>query len=240
MKPELYNKEYTTGKILLESWRILKENFRLILLITLVVYVPVGAILAFIPVDKLMEQHGFAYALRIHVILESLIGIIASMAIAYVVKSRLDGQAISFRQALKKSLSRWTAALWTNSIMVIFLLGLTVLLIILGIMYYVYWIFVLYVVALQDKSGKDALNYSKVIVKGRWWKVATYYFIFGLWQLVVYLITYVPLIIFLPENFFINVATDLVFAIVTSCFMVVYVIFFINFDSTKKEVVAIS
>jgi len=240
MKPEIYNKEYTIGKILSESWKNFKENFRLILLITLIVYIPIATILAFIPVDNLIKQQGFLNSLQIYTrivqILEFLVGIIASMAIAYIIKSKIDGQIVGFGQALKKSLSKWPAAIGTELILGIFLLGLTLLLIIPGIIYYVYWTFVLYVVVLQDKFGKSALDYSKAIVKDRWWKVAGYSLIFGLLQLIVLASTYAPLMFFLPENFFVTIITDLIFDIVASFFTVVSVIFFINFDSTKKEI----
>ncbi|QQG46128.1 MAG: hypothetical protein HYY55_04175 [Candidatus Niyogibacteria bacterium] len=238
MEQEIYNKEYTIGKILSESWKKFKENFQLILLITLVVYIPVNIILAFIPIDALMEQwgtlRGFKIYMKVIQIFEGLIGIIASMAIAYIIKSKIDGQTISFGQALKKSMSRWPAAIGTNILFGIFLLGLTLLLIIPGIIYYVYWSFVLYIVVLQDKSGKSALDYSKAIVKGRWWKVAGYSLVFGLLGLIVGVIAGVPYW-FLPDNFATSIATDTLIDVVYSFFTVVSIIFFINFDSTKKE-----
>lgn len=240
MEQEIYNKEYTIGKILSESWRKFKENFRLILLITLIVYIPINIILAFIPIDTLMEQQGTLQGFRIYMkviqILEGLIGIIATMAIAYAIKNKIDGKSIGIGEALKKSFSRWGAAIGTNIILGIFLLGLTLLLIIPGIIYYVYWSFVLYVVILQNKSGKSALDYSKTIVKGRWWKVAGYSLVFGILSLIVGIIAGAPYW-FLPDNFLTSIATDTLIDVVSSFFTVVSIIFFINFDGTKKEVV---
>ena len=247
MKPEIYNKEYTIGEILLESWRSFKENFRLMLLITLVVYVPINTILAFVPFDKLIEQQGFLRGLKVYLrgiqVLEGLIGVIATMAIAYIIKSKIDGQIVSFGQALKKSLSRWLAAVGTNIILFIFLLGLVLLLIIPGIIYYGYWMFTLYPVVFQDKFGKDAMDYSKAIVKDRWWKVAGYSLVLGLLGLITMVLVGAILGFLLgfllPDNFFVNIASDIVsntiVDVVSSFFFtVVFVIFFINFDSTKK------
>lgn len=93
------------------------------------------------------------------------------MAIAYVVKNKIDGKAVNLEKALRKALSRWGSALGTNILMGIFLFGLTLLLIIPGVMYYIYWIFVPLVVILKNKGGQDALDYSKKIVEGRRRKV---------------------------------------------------------------------
>lgn len=95
------------------------------------------------------------------IILEGLVGIVAMMAIAYVVKNKIDGKAISIGEAFKKSLSRWGVAIGTNIILWIYLIGLTFLFVIPGIIYYFYWKFVILAVILNDKSGKEALDYSK-------------------------------------------------------------------------------
>ena len=185
-----------------------------------------------------MTQQGILQGLNFYFkaaqMLENLIGIIASMAIAYVVKSKIDGKTVSVGEALKKSLSKWSAAIGANLLAYIFLLGLALLLIIPGIIYYVYWSFVVYVVILQDKSGKSALDYSKTIVKGRWWKVAGYSLVFSLLSLIVGIITG-ALYLLLPGNFLTNMVTGTFIDVVSSFFTVVFIIFFINFDSTKKE-----
>ncbi len=242
MKQEIYKKEYTIRKIISESWKKFEENFYLILLITLAIYIPINIILYFVPIDALIEQQGALRGIRTYVkiiqILEGLIGIIATMAIAYVIKTKIDGKTVSFGQALKKSLSRWPVAIGTNIMLGIFLLGLTLLLIIPGIIYYVYWIFVLYIVVLHDKSWKSALDCSKAIVKGRWWKVAGYSLVFALFSFIVGIIVGIIPYWFLPENFLTSIFSDTLIDIVASYFTVVSVIFFINFDSTKKKGVA--
>ncbi len=248
MNQEIYKKEYSIGQILSESWKKFIQKFQLILLVTLAIYIPINIILFFVPFDALLEQMGGIQGFRIYMkiiqILEGLIGIIATMAIAYIVKQKIDGKTINFKEALKKSLSRWPAAIGTNIILGIFLLGLTLLLIVPGVIYYVYWIFVIYVVILHDKSGKNALDYSKSIVRGRWWKVLGYSLIFGILTLIASLsIGFVEGIIlgFLPENFVISIFEILLDSFtdfLLAYFTVVSVIFFINFDSTKKSEVS--
>lgn len=232
--------EYNLGKILSESWNKFKENFQSILLITLIIYIPINAVLAFVPIEGLMEQQGnwqgVRTYLRIMQVLEGFIGIIATMAIAYLIKSSLDNNNVTYSEALKKSLSRWGAAIITTFILGLFIFGLTLLLIVPGIIFYVFWIFAPLVVILKDKSGKSALDYSKSIVKGRWWKVALYSLVFGFLGLISGLLAGASFW-FLPDNFLTSVLIDTVIDIVASFFTVVSVIFFINLDSTKKEVV---
>lgn len=102
-----------------------------------------------------------------------------------------------------------------------------------GVIFYVYWIFVTYAVILSDESGRDALEHSKKIVKGRWWTVAGYSFVFGILGLTLGMIGSIPYW-FLPENLVTSIATDTLIDIFTSFSTVVSTIFFINFDSTKK------
>lgn len=119
MKQEIYKKHFSIGRILSESWKRFTENFQLILIITLIVYIPVNIILSFVPIGESIES--FKLYVRIIQILEGLIGIIATMAIAYVIKNKIDGKSIGIGDALKKSLSRWTTAIGTNIILSIFL-----------------------------------------------------------------------------------------------------------------------
>ncbi len=245
MEQEIYKKEYSIGQILSYSWKKFTQNFQLILFVILTVYIPINIILSFVPFDAPLEQMGGMQGFRIYMkiiqILEGLIGIIATMSIAYIIKQKIDGKIVDFKHAIKKSLSRWPAAIGTNIMLGIFLLGLTLLLIIPGIIYSVYWIFVLYVVVLHDKSGKNALDYSKGIVKGRWWKVVGYSLVFGILALVVSLsigLAEGVILGFLPENFIVSVfevLLDTFTDFLLAYFTVVSIIFFINFDNTKKS-----
>ncbi len=251
MEQEIYNKEYTIGKILSESWKKFTQNFQLILLVTLAVYIPINIILFFVSPDVSLGQGGIHEAtiyLGILLIFYTLIGIIATMAIAYIVKQKIDGKTVNFSEAIKKSLSRWPAAIGTNIILGIFLFGLSLLLVVPGIIYHVYWLFVTYVVILHDKSGKSALDHSKNIVRGRWWKVAGYSLVFISLSLVAAVIIGSMegiilgiILALLPENFVVPILALLLGSItdfLLAYFTIVSIIFFINFDSTKKEVVA--
>lgn len=243
MKSLVYRKEIGISGILSESWRLFRENFWLIFIISFVVYIPINTILTFVPVDQLLEQglRGIRIYMRIIQFLEFLIGIIATMAIAYLVKARLDNKKISAWTALKEAVFKWPAAILTSFVTGISLLFLFLLLIVPGIIFAVYWMFVVYAVILKDELAFDAMSYSKSVVKGRWWKALGYSVVFGLLGLIVSL--FLGFILgaisfFLPANIIgsgIDVIMTTFTDVISAFFTVVFVIFFLNFDATKKK-----
>jgi len=156
------------------------------------------------------------------------------MAIAFVIKKILDKEKIDFKGALKKSLSKWPKVIWTSFLRGIFLIGLTLLLIIPGVIYSIYWAFVVYVVVLCDKSGKKVLNYSKSVVKGKWWKVFRIFL--GL-EILSFLAMIILTILFqlIPEHFILDIFSNIMFDIISAFFVVVITVFFINLDNLKSK-----
>ena len=231
MKQEIYKKQFSIGKIFSESWKHFTENFQSILMITLIVYIPINMILFFVPGGESLDDMRIYF--RVIQLLEAFIGIIATMAIAYVIKAKIDGESINTDDALKKALSMWTKVVSTNILLGIFLFGLTLLLVIPGVIYYVYWVFTIYVVLFNGKTGKSAMDYSKGIVKNRWWRVAGYSFAFGILGFIVGITVGIPYW-FLPENIITSVVSDTLIDIALSFFTVISIVFFVNFDATKK------
>jgi len=76
--------------------------------------------------------------------------------------------------------SRFWALVGTGIMTVIFLLGLYILLIIPGLIFSFYWIFSHLAVLFREKSGLEALKYSKELVMGNWWKTVGYLFVVGI------------------------------------------------------------
>lgn len=231
MKAEIYQHQFSIGKILSMSWNLFKENFKSIFFITLIIYIPINFILFFVPIGEGVS--GLKQYMNVARLLESLIGIISTMAIAYIIKNRIDGTLIDFKAGLQKAFSSWASAIITSLLLGIFVLGLSLLLIVPGIIYYVFWSFALFVVVLKGISGNKALDYSKTIVEGRWWTVFGYSIAFGLLSAAVAFVAGF-LTIFLPGNIVTTVLGDTLIDLVLSFFIVVSTIFFINFDATKK------
>jgi len=230
MTQDIYQKQYTLRNIVSESWKRFTENFWKIFGITVMVYFPGNIILAFIPIDESVDS--LQQNLGIIQVYEVFVGVLATMAIAYIVKNTIDGKPVSASEALKKSLSRWGAALGTYIVLGIFLFGL-MLLIVPGIIYGVYWMFVILAVILNDKSGKDALDYSKAIVMGRWWTVARYTIALFILIVFVGLLGGIPSA-FLPDHVVTSVVSDTFVDVILSYSTVAFTIFYINFDATKR------
>lgn len=95
------------------------------------------------------------------------------IAIAKVVKQYVDGEEIAFSKALSEAFSCMPAILLTGVIYgVLILLG--GLVIIPGVYYGIAWCFYLFCIGLREKSGMEALCYSKGLVKGKWLRTFVY------------------------------------------------------------------
>ncbi|MBW3020990.1 hypothetical protein KY334_06865 [Candidatus Woesearchaeota archaeon] len=237
MAKNILKKEYSIGEILSDSWKRFIDNFGLIFLVTLIVYIPINFILNSIPLEETVESIiNFA---KYSIILEGLFGIFATMAIAFIIKSSIDGKKISLGSAFSKSLGKWWKVILTNLVLGLFLFGLMFLLVIPAIIFYIYWIFAIYVVLFTDNYAKGALDYSKKIVEGRWWKVLGYSITFAIIASLVYF-TLASIPFFESNEFWVNFSFDIIVDVLASFFIVVSAVFFINFDATKKSIKKIS
>lgn len=239
MEQEIYQKEYSIEKILSEAWKIFKENFRLISIIVLLIYVPMniinsGLVLITGVAAEAVGSLELAEILTalIFVILNGLIGVIMVMAIMYAAKSRRENREVDYKECFQVSLSRWWPAIYTNIMLTIFLISLFILLIIPGIIYSVYWTFALCAVVLCHKSGMDALDYSKAVVQGRWWTIWWYSLALGMISVAIYVGIDFFSLLFPPHPFSLFIF-DLMINIVSAFFIVATTVFFLNFDETK-------
>jgi hypothetical protein len=166
--------------------------------------------------------------------IQTLIVLIADLALVYAVKELIEGRKTDYRNALRQSLKRWPAAVGTEMIMAVFLAGLFILFIIPGIIFAVYWSFALFAVMIRNKSGTFALYYSRSLVKGRWWKVLGYSVSFGL-------LSFLPVIPFLvlwfmmPKDPFTDLLYSTVSNISMSFYTVAWTVYFLNLDTVKEE-----
>lgn len=239
MEKNIFKTPYSIGDILSHSWKLFTENFTTILIIILFVYIPLNVLLkgltaAFVtstePLEILMVE------IRWLQFLEAIIGILAILAITWLVKTKLEGKNIGWRECLGKAFQKWPAAFGTNILKAVFLIGLFILLIVPGVIFSIYWLFVIYIVVFHDKAFIEALKHSREIVKGRWWKVFGYSLVLGLISLVVALgvgaIIGIPSI-FIGESVIIDIVTAVILNIFLSYFLVAGVVFFVNFDNNR-------
>ena len=232
MQHPIYNEKFSIGKILTTSWIVLIKNIKLILFVTILTSIPINYLLSFLPDSDNIE--GFISYIRILTILDGLVGVVSFMAIAFVIKNFFDGNEITIRESLRKSLSRWPSAIGTSIYAGIILTVLFLLLIVPGVIYSVYWAFGAIIVVLCDMSGSDALDYSKQIVKGQWWRVAGYLLVFLILNIAIsVVITVITEFagLFMPDNLIVTIIKGNILDIFFSYYNVICVVFFINLSS---------
>jgi hypothetical protein len=96
---------------------------------------------------------------------------ILNLSIAIITEKVIDQKDVSWLSAIKDASSKWGRALLTIILTSLILLGLSLLLVIPGFIYSVYYTFIMPVIALRGFFGKEALDYSKKLVEGQWWRV---------------------------------------------------------------------
>ena len=228
--------EYSFTELLSHSWNFFSENFIQILAITLIVFVPISLVHSVEPLfTHDVEGNKLSDYFTISMLLEFFLGIIAVMAIAIFVKTKTSGKKVDFKSALLKSIEKWPVAIGTNLLQTIFLLGLFLLLVIPGIYFGVYWAFSTLAVVLSDKRFKGAMDYSKSLVQGRWWR--TLGILLGVTLIVVAagMLAGLPFEV-LPKNIFSSFSMNILIDVVQSFATVALTLLFLNYEKAKSKV----
>ncbi|MFZ2456112.1 MAG: hypothetical protein WAX07_06520 [Candidatus Altiarchaeia archaeon] len=263
MESDIYKKEYSLTEIISAALALFRDNAATILALTLLISVPVTLIniaaSGIFSIDwmsdpsitpeefstLLSESMGDVIMSLLTLgaisVMLSFVSLLSSMALAFYVKSCLDGKKIDFSTAYSRAFGRWPSAIWTSIIQAIILIFLFLLLIIPGVIYSVYWSFALYAVALGGKSGKEALSYSKKIVQNRWWTVLGYAIVFG----IIGFILTIPIVIALgffrwaltdpASSIALDAASGILFSLAGSLTVVMQIIFYLNCESNIKS-----
>ena len=262
MESDTYKRQYSLNEILSNAWKIFRDNTANIIAISLLIGIPVALIsLASNQVlfpswisDSNMSSEELAtlFSENMGQVISSFLmlgaismvmaftTLLSYMALAFYVKSCAEGKKISVSSAYSSAFGRWPAAVYTNIVQWILILILFLLLIIPGLIYTIYWSFALYAVALSGKSGKAALDYSKAIVKNRWWTVLGYIIVFGL----IGFVLAIPIVIIIGvlrwvltdqlSGYAIDFTSYVLMAIIQSFIAVIQVVFYLNFESTIR------
>jgi hypothetical protein len=227
------------GEVVASGWDLYCLHFKRILPIFLVVYIPINVGLSFLPVADWTETYGVLGSrmyMGIVQLTEFFIGTLATMALAKLMEESLYGHTITWLQALRHAVSRWGAIILTNVLAMLIVFGLTLLLIVPGVIWAVYYCFFLFVVALRGLSGKQALDYSKAMVNGQWWRVFGYLLAIQLLALLAAIVVTAPFGV-LPEHRLLDILSNTLSDIISPLFLTMMVVFFLNNDylRTWKE-----
>jgi uncharacterized membrane protein len=233
MLSEIKQQKLAIGDILAAAWDVFEERSLTVVAIALTTFIPYYVLFILMMPSKEAIPHLGSLRLQLVWLLigfiTTVIGAFQVMAIAFIVERFLAGEEITYGQALRKSLSRWGAAIIAGIMAHAIILVLLILCIVPGIVAAVYLAFVTYAVVLRDKSGKAALKYSHSLVKGQWWRV--FWIVLGLLALNV-LVGAIPKLALglFPSNFFRSAVSTAVISAISSFFIVAKTIFFLNMD----------
>ncbi|MCX5645261.1 MAG: hypothetical protein NTZ17_11355 [Phycisphaerae bacterium] len=223
---------FTVGEIVASGGDLYCLHLKRILPIFLVVYVPINIGLSFIPAADWAETYG-DLGPRMHMAIiqltEFFLGTLATMALAKLMEESLYGHTITWLAALRHAASRWGAAILTGLLAMLIVFGLTLLLIVPGVIWAIYYSFFLFIVALRGLSGKQALDYSRAMVKGQWWPVFTYLLVIQLLAVLAAIVVTAPFEV-LPKYRLLNILSNTLSDIVSPLFLTMTIVFFLNND----------
>lgn len=232
MTSEIRTKEYGLEDILIDSWRIFKANFNIILIVGLIIYVPTNIIL--FSLDTYYDGIEVLKAVSNENSILWVIRILATLAIIFIVEQYINNEQVGVRYSLRNACTCWWSAIWTNLYAGLVVILLCLLLIIPGVIWGIYYSFVIYTIMLRGKKGREALRYSKELVKGQWWRVFGVVLVFLLMEIAVCFLIGFSSGLFLPDTKLFNIITASFKDIISSFFIVTSTVFFLNLDYTKQ------
>lgn len=245
-KPENREREFEILEILVVSWNIFRKYYHVIIPLAFAVSLPLNLFSVFIkPELNFTGETGNFKNANSAVILLMIyyIGLIINFLIAIIVKSALDRKKVSVAGLLKMAIKKFNRDLLVNLgtialflavstayvFMAFYVFNFFILLLVPVFILMVFWIFALYAFAVKDLNAWQAFIYSYHTVRGRFLKVLLYTIVFGLISFFIQLMLAAPAL-FLTVNEYILAVYDAVIGVILSYFVVVFTVFFINFD----------
>lgn len=243
---DLFRREYNIGDLLSAAWNVYVKNAATIIIVTIIIYIPINILSTLLAKNaaSLAESDApflggiLSANLGLLLLLTSLAGVLVPLAIAFVVRTTIDGGTATYQEALRQAISRWLPGIGTSMLMGVFLVGLVILLVVPAIIFGIFWSFAIYAVMLNNKSGMDALRHSKDVVSGRWWRVFGVLIVFGLISGAADWVVGLPLA-FATSSFIGSVLTATVSSIIFSFFTVASVVFFLNLESNRPPTLSV-
>lgn len=248
---EFYPREFEMREILLIAYEVYKSHYSVLLPVAFVVYLPMNIFLAFFPITSLSEFDP-AYIESWFRIFGSMnlavyLSFFGNIILAIALKKTLYTHDFSFPTLLsdvsKKFMTFARANLFIMFVVfVCFNLWMyfsvtypTIFLFLLipVFVYLIYWTFAIYIFAFNDINLYQAMKSSYSIVNGRWSRVFTKVIAFILISLLTSLMIGLPYS-YLHDTIIMKIIYSNLVSVITSFYVVAFIVFYVNFDDTKK------
>lgn len=227
----------TVNEIIVEGWKQFRTNARAILPLVLLISVPLEMVSWQFHDFTVVDQQNLPLLLRyllLALFMWFVFGTLLQLSLIRMVESSMLGSPITLPEALRHAFSRWMPALGTGLLSLLIVAAWSLLLFVPGFIWSVYYTFGLMVVALRGVSGKAALDRSKAMVRGRWWRVLGYQVVFFLFPAVVST-AMKPLYELAPDSIVMLVTLDLIYRLMYLIAVSMSTVFFINLEASGGD-----
>lgn len=218
-----------------KSWAILTENLFSIIMVCLIVGIPANILNYFL--IKFEERSSVKFIFDILQFLLTLAAGISSLAIVYIAENSYNGKPpMTLWQSMWLAYKRWGSLFTASFLMSAIVFALLLLLIIPGLIWMIYYTFLYQIIALTDLKWKKALDYSKYIVRGSFWRVIGYMLAFSLVPGFIYFIIYKyykHLVMINPELTYLMIPTHVLSYILFAIITVAATVLYLNLSSIK-------
>ena len=189
MQQDIASQQFHLEEIFEEGWRVFKAIFAkcapIVLAFGFVTNFLGGLAVrklnldALVEAGRITERHALKIEAGIDKIFTFLVFSVAIVAVVKCAERTITRRDCTASEALGEGVRRWPSYLWTSWLGGLIIGALCLLLIVPGLIWAVYYAFVPYVVSVTSLSGKKALDYSKSLVKGAFWRTIGYLFVIG-------------------------------------------------------------
>lgn len=221
-----------------EMW---KKNFKKIIVVGLIVYIPTQICIELISVllnNGLMLDENpdhLRFANSIYNAIRYLIGSIALLGILNFIIGQLENEdEITIKEIVQTGLNKWGTFIGVGIVAGLKIFLYLILLIIPGIYKSVRLSFIDCIVATNNNKFKDECDESEQLVENYWWKVFVFLIFIFLLQILLEVIFAVPLIYF-GDNQFMTIILGVIVSLLETYFIVVRASFFFNLKQIKNE-----
>ncbi len=245
MEQESTNKKISVSETLNESFRLWKDNFIIIAIVIVIVFIPVQILIEFASMvienlrgsnylDITEDLRRLSNETRIYDFIRQLIGVIATLGIFNFVYSlyRNDEDDRSALEVVKYGLKKWPENFVQTFVAGLIVFLYTLLLIIPGIYKAVQFSFVSNLVSDEEN---DPLDKSKLLVKDKWFDVFGMILLIFLIELIIELIVVVPFMI-LPDSFLTSIILGVLAAIASSYTIVIKGVYYLKLQELKNRI----
>jgi hypothetical protein len=246
-----YPREFEIREILQIAWKVYRNHYSDLFILAFIVYLPLNIFLAFFPITSLSDFNPSNYLswLRIFgsMVIAVYLSFFGNIAFAIALKKSLYTRDYYLKSVFREINSKFRNDLTINLFMmlIVFLCfhiwmyfsitypALFLILLIPIVVYLIYWSFSIYIFSFGNYNLYQSMKLSYSIVNGRWSKIFYYVLSF------IFLSSFTTLLVGLPYSFLhdsiiIKIIYSNFVSLITSYYVVAFIIFYVNFEDTKK------